>query len=351
MSDDDDDSGDDKSTASSSSAMSTASTSGGKGKAAAGGSSGLGLCLCLLGVLGVCAAGAVAAFVLLDEGGAGNRTDNATEAPGGLATTAHGDATGGTATKGTPTDHLPTAPQRRAGEDAPQLDAYGRFVQEQDKPLEAAVMSKQRARRNTTRRHSRVRVASSALEKQSNRDRNSETHSKHKAVSHHSTGDSRRVSHEVKSVVKHQKRPPATKKAGLRAGTVRRVSDEVSPASSASFANRTATKRVVVKNSVTQTTHMAEASQNTAHVVVSTDETPDASAYNRLNVTVRVQAGEGQTAKDAKQMKTGTLKNSSRGSLGGSSTSAATDDRGEIGTLPQRAMNSSVAQALTRATS
>ncbi|KAL3254615.1 hypothetical protein MRX96_054144 [Rhipicephalus microplus] len=105
--------------------------------------------------------------------------------PGGLATTAHGDATGGTATKGTPTDHLPTAPQRRAGEDAPQLDAYGRFVQEQDKPLEAAVMSKQRARRNTTRRHSRVRVASSALEKQSNRDRNSETHSKHKAVSHH----------------------------------------------------------------------------------------------------------------------------------------------------------------------
>ncbi|KAL1429145.1 hypothetical protein MTO96_016590 [Rhipicephalus appendiculatus] len=107
--DDDDDSGDDdKSTASSSSSMSTAST-GGKGQAAKGGGSGLGLCLCLLGVLGLCAAGAVAAFLLLDEGGAGNKTDNATEAA------TQGAASGATPTKPSPTPPPPYKAQATQG--------------------------------------------------------------------------------------------------------------------------------------------------------------------------------------------------------------------------------------------
>ncbi|KAL1429146.1 hypothetical protein MTO96_016590 [Rhipicephalus appendiculatus] len=277
--DDDDDSGDDdKSTASSSSSMSTAST-GGKGQAAKGGGSGLGLCLCLLGVLGLCAAGAVAAFLLLDEGGAGNKTDNATEA----------------ATQ----------------EDAPQLDAYGRFAQQQDKPLKAAVVARQRVRRNTTRRHSRVKAANGAVEKQSNHDQVSETHSKLTAAARHFPGDSRRASHKVKSVVKPRGRYPAAGEAGLRASAVRRISDEASQASGGSLANETARKRVVGRNSATRTAYTANASKNAAHVVVSTYKTPDASAGNRLNVSVRARVVEGQTATDAERRPTGRLKKAS----------------------------------------
>lgn len=345
MSDDDDDSDDDDKSTAQSSSVSTASTTK-TGKAAAGGGSGLGLCLCLLGVLGVCAAGAVAAFMLLDEGGGANKTDNASEA-------ASGPSEHSAASAASTPPSVPTTSKKaggRADEDAPRLDAYGRFAQQEDNPLKAAVVASQRVHRKSTRRRSRVRMAHE--EKQSDRNQVSQTKKRAAGATRHATGHKRRASHAVKSVVKpHGRHPTNASSPGeaehrgttLRTNAVESsteaISGEVSLASGGSLTNRTR-RRVFARNNATWTTYAADASsspagslKNTAHVVVSTKRT-ETSAGNHLNVSQRAQVGEGLIATDAEgRLKRRPLK-------------AA--DTGAIKTLSRRGTNSSVRQAQTR---
>ncbi|XP_049511902.1 uncharacterized protein LOC125940168 [Dermacentor silvarum] len=275
MADDDDDDSDEKSS------MSTMSTAGGKGKkaAAGGGGSGLGLCLCLVGVLGVCAAGAVAAFLLLDDGGGANKTDNASEA-------ASAAASGATSAASAPVSSTTVAkPEgaRGATEDAPQLDAYGRFAQEEDKPLKTAVVSRQREHRKSSRRRSRVRLANGAVVRQSSQhqgtERTSGKRAKRTAATRRSTRRSAREARLLASngVRLHRKRQhpanapsagaAAHRIANLRADTDKRrsvaSSHEVSVTSAGSRRNASGTTRALTSKNATRRAVTAGANRNT----------------------------------------------------------------------------------------
>lgn len=147
---DEDDSGEDD--ASSASTISTPKKAGG-----GGGGSSLCLCLCVVGVLGVCGAAAAVAFILLGDAGAKNSTDNATE---GAASTAAASAASGGASLPMPGGAPPANPAaNQTNKDEPKLDAYGRFAtdddadttQENPNVLKEAVGSRQRLNRKTAR--------------------------------------------------------------------------------------------------------------------------------------------------------------------------------------------------------
>ncbi|XP_075534011.1 uncharacterized protein LOC142567719 [Dermacentor variabilis] len=272
MADDDDDS-DEKSS------MSTMSTTGGgKGKAAGGGS-GLGLCLCLVGVLGVCGALAVAAFLLLDEGGGANKTGNASEASSAAASAASSAA----ASAATPTKAaVPHEEGRGATEDAPRLDAYGRFAQEEDKPLKVAVVARQRQHRKSSWRRSRVRLANGAVARQSGRDqgteRASETRTKHAAATRRSTRRfTRDISLATNGVRLHRNRQhpanaPSAGAAAHRSASLKTDSDKrrsvatshkVSVASADSQKEATVTRRAVTRKNATRRAGKADGNGNT----------------------------------------------------------------------------------------
>ncbi|XP_077529652.1 uncharacterized protein LOC144142121 isoform X2 [Haemaphysalis longicornis] len=142
--------------------VSTASTLSAPKKAAAGGGSSLCLCLCVVGVLGVCGAAAAVAFVLLGDSGAKNTTANATEE----GSTAASAAAGGVSVLG-PVPVGPNSTDSTAlDEDAPRLDAFGRFANDdgaattpEDTPaVKVAVVARQRLNRKTARVKSAKRM-------------------------------------------------------------------------------------------------------------------------------------------------------------------------------------------------
>ncbi|XP_065285026.1 pneumococcal serine-rich repeat protein-like [Dermacentor albipictus] len=271
MADDDDDS-DEKSSMSSS--MSTAG--GGKGKAGGGGS-GFGLCLCLVGVLGICGALAVAAFLLLDDGGGSNKTANASEASSAAASKASSHAASAASVTAA------SAPLVEEGtEDAPRLDAYGRFAQEEDKPLKVAAVARQRQHQKSSRRRSRVRWANGAVARQSGRDqgteRASETRAKLAAATRRSTRRfTRDISLATNGVRLHRNRQhpvnaPSAGAAVHRSASLRTDSDKrrsvasshkVSVASADSQKEATVTKHAVARKNATRRAGTADGNGTT----------------------------------------------------------------------------------------